>query len=107
MLHDPLTGSTCRFAGPGRQTGGQLVEVEGLLDSGGRVPRRLYLRQDQRVQAWRERPASSLAAGEGATAIQLVHQLPNEAHGSGRLRMTLPYPCHATGLCQVGDVWLP
>jgi quercetin dioxygenase-like cupin family protein len=60
MLHDPFTGQHLRFRRTGRQTGGQLLEAEVLLDPGGRVPRHLHLRQDERVEVL-----------EGALSIQL------------------------------------
>lgn len=63
MLHDPLTGQHLRFLKTGNQTGGQLLEVEVLLDPRGRVPRHLHLRQDERVEIL-----------EGALSIQLGGQ---------------------------------
>jgi quercetin dioxygenase-like cupin family protein len=60
MLHDPLTGQHLRFLKTGNQTGGQLLEVEVVLDPRGRVPRHLHLRQDERVEVV-----------EGALSIQL------------------------------------
>jgi len=60
MLHDPLTGQYLRFLKTGKQTGGQLLEVEVVLDPRGRVPRHLHLRQDERVEVV-----------EGALSIQL------------------------------------
>lgn len=62
-LHDPLTGQHLQFRKTGKQTGGQLLEAEVLLDPGGRVPRHLHLRQDERVQVL-----------EGALSIQLGGQ---------------------------------
>jgi quercetin dioxygenase-like cupin family protein len=59
-LHDPFTGQHLRFRRTGRLTGGQLLEAEVLLDPGGRVPRHLHLRQDERVEVL-----------EGALSIQL------------------------------------
>jgi hypothetical protein len=50
MLHDPLTGQRLRFLKTGKQTGGQLLEVEVLLDPRGRVLRHIHLRQDERVK---------------------------------------------------------
>jgi quercetin dioxygenase-like cupin family protein len=63
MLHDPLTGQHLQFRKTGKQTGGQLLEVEVLLDPGGRVPRHLHLRQDERVEVL-----------EGSLSIQLGGQ---------------------------------
>jgi quercetin dioxygenase-like cupin family protein len=60
MLHDPLTGQHLRFRKTGKQTGGQLLEAEVLLDPSGHVPRHLHLRQDERVEVL-----------EGALSIQL------------------------------------
>ena len=63
MLNDPLTGQHLQFMRTGEQTGGQLLEVEVLLDPGGRVPRHLHLRQDERVEIL-----------EGSVSIQLGQQ---------------------------------
>ena len=50
VLHDPFTGQHLEFRQTGKQTAGQLLEAEVLLDPGGRVPRHLHLRQDERVE---------------------------------------------------------
>ena len=50
MLHDPFTGQHLQFRKTGKQTAGQLLEAEILLDPGGHVPRHLHLRQDERVE---------------------------------------------------------
>lgn len=63
MLNDPLTGQHLQFMRTGKQTGGQLLEVEVLLDPGARVPRHLHLRQDERVEVL-----------EGSVSIQLGQQ---------------------------------
>jgi quercetin dioxygenase-like cupin family protein len=60
MLHDPFTGQHLRFLKTGNQTGGQLLEVEVVLDPRGRVPRHVHLRQDKWVEVV-----------EGALSIQL------------------------------------
>jgi len=70
MLHDPLTGQHLRFLKTGNQTGGQLLEVEVLLDARGRVPRHLHLRQDERVEVL-----------EGALSIRLGGQQRRLANG--------------------------
>jgi quercetin dioxygenase-like cupin family protein len=62
-LHDPFTGQHLQFRTTGKQTGGQLLEVEILLDPSGHVPRHLHLCQDERVQVL-----------EGALSIQLGSQ---------------------------------
>jgi quercetin dioxygenase-like cupin family protein len=59
-LHDSLTGQHLQFRKTGKQTGGQLLEAEVLLDQGGHVPRHLHLRHDERVEVL-----------EGALSIQL------------------------------------
>jgi quercetin dioxygenase-like cupin family protein len=61
ILHDPFTGQHLQFRKTGKQTGGQLLEAEVLLDPGGRVPRHLHLRQDERVEVLEGALSSSSA----------------------------------------------
>ncbi len=49
-LHDPLTGQHLTFLQTGRDTAGELLQLEVLLDSGGWVPRHAHVRQDERVE---------------------------------------------------------
>ena len=63
MLHAPHR-SALQSRGTGKPTGGQLVE-EGLLDSGGRVPRHLHLRQDERVEVLEGSPSVQLGEHRG------------------------------------------
>ena len=63
MLNDPLSGQHLQFLRTGKQTGGQLLEVQVLLDPRGRVPGHLHLRQDERVEVL-----------EGSVSIQLGRQ---------------------------------
>ena len=49
-LHDPLTGQHLRFLKTRRDTGGEMLQVEVLLEAGGRVPRHVHARQDERVE---------------------------------------------------------
>jgi hypothetical protein len=58
----PLTGQHLQSRMTGKQTGGQPLEVEVLLDPGGRDPRHLHLRQDERVEVLGDRAVPSLAA---------------------------------------------
>lgn len=49
-LHDPLTGQHLTFLQSGRDTSGELLQVEVRLDPGGWVPRHVHARQDERVE---------------------------------------------------------
>src|SRR3989442_10335276 len=49
-LDDPITGQHLTFLKTGAETGGDLLQVEVRLDAGGRVPRHVHLRQDERVE---------------------------------------------------------
>lgn len=49
-LHDPLTGQHLTFLQTGRDTAGELLQLEVLLDAGGWVPRHAHVRQDERVE---------------------------------------------------------
>jgi quercetin dioxygenase-like cupin family protein len=49
-LHDPLTGQHLTFLKTRHDTGGKLLQVEVLLEPGGRVPRHVHARQDERVE---------------------------------------------------------
>lgn len=49
-LHDALTGQHLTFLQSGRDTSGELLQLEVRLDPGGWVPRHLHARQDERVE---------------------------------------------------------
>ena len=49
-LHDGLTGQHLTFLESGRDNAGEVLKVEVRLDPGGRVPRHVHARQDERVQ---------------------------------------------------------
>lgn len=49
-LHDPLTGQHLTFLQTGRDTAGELLQVEVRLDPGGWVPRHAHVRQEERVE---------------------------------------------------------
>ena len=48
-LHDAATGQHLTFLQTRRDTGGRLLQLEVRLEPGGRVPRHLHVRQDERV----------------------------------------------------------
>lgn len=48
-LHDPATGQHLTFLQTRRVTGGRLLQLEVRLEPGGRVPRHVHVRQDERV----------------------------------------------------------
>jgi quercetin dioxygenase-like cupin family protein len=85
MLHDPLTGQHLRFLMTGNQTGGQLLEVEVVLDPRGRVTRHLHLREDKWVETV-----------EGALSIQL---------GGAQRRLTSGESVEVPAACCT--VWAP
>jgi quercetin dioxygenase-like cupin family protein len=49
-IHDALTGQHLTFLQSGRDTSGELLQVEVRLDPGGKVPRHIHARQDERVE---------------------------------------------------------
>ena len=49
-LHDRLTGQHLTFLQTGRDTSGELLQLEVRLDPGGWVPRHAHIRQDERVE---------------------------------------------------------
>jgi len=49
-LHDSLTGQHLTFLQTGRDTSGELLQLEVRLDSGGWVPRHAHIRQNERVE---------------------------------------------------------
>lgn len=49
-LHDVRTGQHLTFLETGRDTGGGLLRVRVRLEPGGRVPRHIHARQDERVE---------------------------------------------------------
>ena len=49
-LHDVLTGQHLTFLESSRDTSGELLKMEVRLDPGGRVPRHVHARQDERVE---------------------------------------------------------
>ena len=49
QLHDALTGQHLVFLKTRRDTDGAALQVEVRLDAGGRVPRHVHVRQDERI----------------------------------------------------------
>ena len=92
MLHDPFTGQHLQFRRNGKQTAGQLLEVEVLLDPGGQVPRHLHLRQDERVEVLEG--TLSIRLGEAQRRLtqgdsievprRTLHRVANAAAGRSR-----------------------
>jgi quercetin dioxygenase-like cupin family protein len=67
QLYDPVSGQRLVFMKTGVETGGELLQVEVRLDPGGRVPRHVHLRQDERIEV----VAGALVARVGGEDHQL------------------------------------
>jgi quercetin dioxygenase-like cupin family protein len=96
-LDDPLTGQHLNFLQTGRDTGGQLLQVEVRLDPGGWVPRHAHVRQDERVEVLsgslsmrvggKER---TLGVGESAEVPRRkVHVVRNAGDGEARFLLEI------------------
>jgi hypothetical protein len=92
-LHDPLTGQHLQFRKTGKQTGGQLLEAEVLLDPGGHVPppsapapRRAGGGSGGIAQhpAWRRAPRLTKGESVEVPRRRILHRVPNTHQGHTR-----------------------
>lgn len=79
QLHDALTGQHLTFLKTRRDTGGELLQVEVRLEAGGRVPRHVHIRQDERVTVVEGTLVAGVGRGEHTLRVGDTLDVPRRA----------------------------
>lgn len=96
-IHDPLFGQTLTWTATGSQTDGALLAADVDFARGGRVPRHVHLRQDERVEVTEGtilirigRRDHTLTAGETIDVPRRrMHAIRNVDEEESRLRLEI------------------